>query len=55
VIDFVFSLHFITPPYHVGAFVAWRAAALIAVTAILGYGVGSIGGCIWNWVHRDST
>jgi len=36
-------------------FVAWRAAGLIAVTAILGYGIGSIGAGIWNWVHRDST
>ena len=51
VIDFIFWLHFITPPYQVGAFVLWRAAALIAITASLGYIVGRIIGAIWTWVH----
>lgn len=55
VIDFVFWLHFIMPPYRVGAFVAWRAGALIAVTAMLGYVLGSLVAGIWNWVHQDSA
>lgn len=55
VIDFVFWLHFIAPPYHVDAFVAWRAGVLIAVTAMLGYVFGSIVAGIWNWVHEDSA
>lgn len=52
VINFVFWLHFITPPYQVGSFVLWRAAALIAVTATIGYIFGRIISAIWNRVHR---
>jgi hypothetical protein len=48
----IFWLHFIAPPYHVDAFVAWRAGVLIAVTAMLAYVFGSIVAGIWNWVHE---
>ena len=48
VIDFVFWLHFITPPYQVGAFVPARALGLIALTASLGYVFGHIIAAIWN-------
>jgi hypothetical protein len=51
VIDFVFWLHFITPPYRLEAFVAWRAIALILLATAVGYVVGRIVAMIWNWVH----
>jgi hypothetical protein len=53
VINFVFWLHFLAPPYHVESFVLWRAAALIALTAAIGYCGGWIIGAVWNRVHRS--
>ena len=47
-INFVFWLHFITPPYQVGAFVFGRAAGLIIVAAALGYVLGGLIAVIWN-------
>ncbi len=51
VIDFVFWMHFLTPPWQVGSFHAWIAATLIAVTAALGYLMGYVAGLLWNWIH----
>jgi heme/copper-type cytochrome/quinol oxidase subunit 4 len=47
-INFVFWLHFITPPYQVGAFVFGHAAGLIIVAAALGYVLGGLIAVIWN-------
>jgi hypothetical protein len=52
-INFVFGLHFITPPYQVGEFAPWRALVLIIVTAALGYALGGLIGVIWNRVHAS--
>jgi hypothetical protein len=52
-VDFVFWLHFITPPYQVGEFAPWRALGLIIVTAVLGYAFGGLIGVIWNRVHAS--
>jgi hypothetical protein len=50
-VNLVFWLHFIAPPYEVGPFVPWRAMALVAVATTVGYVFGRVLGAIWNWVH----
>ena len=47
-IDFIFNLHMITPPYHIAGFRFAMAAGLIAVTAGIGYISGFLAAVIWN-------
>lgn len=48
ILDFIFRLHFIDPPYHVAAFDLPTAATLVGLT----FGLGAIGGVAlaiaWN-------
>jgi hypothetical protein len=48
ILDFIFWLHFLEPPYRVGPFGPGRALALIAVTSGIGYALGAFAGIVWN-------
>ena len=50
-LDWVFRLHFIQPPYTVTPFKPLLAVALIVITSLLGYIIGWVLGAIWNWLH----
>ena len=47
-IDFIFHLHMIAPPYHITGFSIVTAAELILVTGAIGYISGAAIGLIWN-------
>jgi hypothetical protein len=47
-IDFIFRLHMITPPYKIMAFSFGMALSLVVVTTCIGYAVGLAMGIIWN-------
>lgn len=54
-IDFVFWMHFIIPPYHVEAFEPRRAFVLVGVTFLIGLAAGAVIGIIWNLFHRAAA
>jgi hypothetical protein len=47
-IDFIFRLHMITPPYKIAAFGLGTAVGLVLVTASTGYMFGWLIAVIWN-------
>lgn len=48
IIDFIFGLHMIRPPYVVTAFNAGTAIALVLVTTVIGYASGWFIAFLWN-------
>ena len=52
-LDFIFRLHMITPPYHVTAFSPLTAIALVLITAVVGYVSGWFIGVLWNQLSRE--
>ncbi len=47
-VDFVFRLHMIAPPYKIAEFDFGYAIGLIALTGFAGYVFGLVLGVIWN-------
>ena len=47
-LDLIFSLHMITPVYHVEAFALDRAAGLVLLTATIGALSGWLFAIVWN-------
>ena len=54
-IDFVFWLHFITPPFQIEPFDPARAGMLIVIVFGVGYVIGAIGAVIWNMLQRQAA
>ena len=52
ILDFVFWAHMIKPVYFVKPFNPAAAAALIVITAVIGYLFAFLGAIIWNRLHR---
>jgi hypothetical protein len=52
IIDFIFWAHMIKPVYVVKSFNLAATVTLIAITALIGYMFGFVGGVIWNKLHR---
>lgn len=47
-LDFIFWAHFITPPYQVERFDLLRPLILVVMTFVTGFGLGLLGGWLWN-------
>lgn len=52
-LDWIFRLHFIQPPYTILPFNLGVAVALIVITSVTGYLAGWVLGAIWNWLRAD--
>jgi hypothetical protein len=52
--DWIFRLHFIQPPYTILAFNFGAAVALIMIVTVTGYLSGWVLGAIWNWLRADT-
>lgn len=52
-IDFIFRLHFITPPYKITPFDFGTAAILVTVVFLIWAILGFIAAIVWNTVHKQ--
>ena len=53
-IDFIFRLHMIEPPYHIAPFSTTEALGLVTFTACTGYVSGWFLGWLWKFYSRHS-
>lgn len=53
VINWIFRLHFIQPPYTITAFNLGTAITLLVVTFTVGFVMGWLFAAIWNWLHSN--
>ena len=54
VMNWIFRLHFIEPPYTVLPFNLGVAVALIVITTMIGYVAGWTLAAMWNWLGSDA-
>ena len=50
-LDFVYSIHFLSNPFAVANFSFSNAVILVIFTTAAGYVFGGIFAWIWNWLH----
>ncbi len=53
-LDFVFMLHMINPPYVVGPFNVLSTIGLIIFTSLVGYIAGYLFVTLLNWAHKTA-
>ncbi len=51
-LDFVYSIHFLSNPFVVEAFSLTTALTLVVFTAVVGYVFGWVFALIWNKLHK---
>jgi hypothetical protein len=51
-LDLIFGLHFITPPFHVEAFDLGAATLLLVTNGVVGFVAGALLASIWNSLAR---
>lgn len=50
-LDFIYSIHFLSNPFVVARFSLSSAVILVIFTTAVGYVFGGIFAWIWNWLH----
>jgi hypothetical protein len=54
-VDLILRLHFLDVPVRVAPFDIGLAAALVGLTAGVGFVLGAVFAILWNWLHRTQA